>query len=357
MQLSIKEIKQIILAAPRTTSIMIHGQPGIGKTALTEQVAKEEGSEHVVFLAATMDPTDLSGVPFPNEKNKTCVFYPPQSLINLTTAAPPDKQGPVVACFDDLPTADDHVFAALFRLFQQREVAGFKIRDNVRLIGTGNRADDKAAAKDMPTALNNRFWHVDLNVSVDDWRLWAVENKIAPSIVGYISARPDKLNTFDPKVTDPAFATPRSVAMASKLQDAIGGINSPLLFAVIAGCVGEAWAVEYQAFLKNTEHLVKPEEIMKDPHTARVPEAKQVDVLHATLASLTYHVSNHVAIDTVLKAFTYAQRVPHPDMGMVCVHSILQGVVTPHKSPDFKAKIIGSPEFTDLIEKHGYMIQ
>lgn len=355
MDCSIKEIKQVILAAPRDTSIMIHGQPGIGKTALTEQVAKEEGAEHDVYLAATMDPTDLGGIPFANEKNKTCVFYPPERLVNLTTAAPEHKRGPVVACFDDITTADDHVFAALFRLFQQREVAGFKIRDNVRLIATGNRAEDKAAAKDMPSALNNRFWHVNLKISFDDWRLWAIENKIQPSIVGYLAAQQQKLNTFDPSTADNAFATPRSWAMASRMQEKIG-LDSPLLHPVISGCIGEANSVEYQAFIKNTEHLVKPEEIMKDPKAARVPDAAKIDVIHATVASLSFFVSNHPTIDNILKAFTYAQRLPHADMGMVCVHNIVQGIVVPSKNVDFKAKIIGSPIFVDLIENHGYMI-
>jgi hypothetical protein len=355
MLMNIKNLKALILKMPKDVSIMISGPPGIGKTDLTGQIAKEEGAEHVVYLASTMDPTDLVGVPFPNEKARTTVFYPPEALMRLTESARPEDRGPMIACFDDITTADDHVAAALFRLFQHREVAGNKIRANVRLIGTGNRAEDKAAAKDMPTALNNRFWHADLNVNVDEWRMWAVEHKIQPSIVGYIAHRPEQLHQFKPENVDRAFATPRSVAMASRMQEAVG-IDSSLLHEVIAGCVGEAWAVQYGTFLKNTEHLIKPEEIMKDPKTARVPKSEQIDVIHATLASLTYHVSNNVAVDTVLKAFTYAQRIPHADMGMVCVHQIIQGVITPSKDANFKAKIIGSPVFNKLIEEHGYMI-
>lgn len=361
MEMSIKDLKALLTAIPTDISVMVSGPPGIGKTALSEQVAQARGAQHVVYLAATMDPTDLVGVPFPDEKTRTTDFLPPKALMRLTTAAKPEDRGPITACFDDMPTADDHVFAALFRLFQQREIAGFKIRDNVQLIATGNRVEDKAAAKDLPTALNNRFWHVDLNVSTDEWRMWAVEHKVQPQIVGYISARPDKLHNFDPTKPDRAFATPRSVAMASRMQEAVG-VDSPLLHQVIAGCVGEGWAHEYLAFLKNTEHLVKPDEIMKDPKAARVPKSEQIDVIHATLASLTYYVSNNVtpadaaAVQTILKAFTYAQRIPHADMGMVCVHQIVQGVITPSKNADFKAKIISSPVFTDLIEKHGYMI-
>lgn len=153
---NIKDVKDILAKMPMDVSIGLWGPPGIGKTDLCLQVAKATGSRFKVYLAATMDPTDLVGVPFANETKKTTVFYPPEQLLELCTDADEADMGPVVACFDDITTADDHVFAALFRLFQHREVAGRKIRDNVRLIATGNRVEDKAAAKDLPTALNNR---------------------------------------------------------------------------------------------------------------------------------------------------------------------------------------------------------
>jgi hypothetical protein len=352
---NIKDVKDILAKMPMDVSIGLWGPPGIGKTDLCLQVAKATGSRFKVYLAATMDPTDLVGVPFANETKKTTVFYPPEQLLELCTDADEADMGPVVACFDDITTADDHVFAALFRLFQHREVAGRKIRDNVRLIATGNRVEDKAAAKDLPTALNNRFWHVDINVSADDWKLWAIENNVEPTIVGYISARPDKLHCFKPDDPDRAFATPRSVAMASKIQASIG-VTSPMLHLAISGCVGEAWSTEYTAFLRNTEHLVKPEDIMKDPKGCRVPSREQVDVIHATIASLTYYVANNASVETCLKAFTYAERIPHPDMGMTAVHNILRGVVQPHKDPSLKAKIVNSPAFTKLIEEHGYLL-
>ena len=352
---TIKDVKDMLAKMPMEISVGLWGPPGIGKTDLTMQVAAATGSRHKVYLAATMDPTDLVGVPFANEKNRTTVFYPPEQLLELCEDAPEHLRGPVVACFDDITTADDHVFAALFRLFQHREVANRKIRDNVRLIATGNRVEDKAAAKDLPTALNNRFWHVDLNVSPDDWKLWAIENNVEPSIVGYISARPDKLHCFKPDDPDRAFATPRSVAMASKIQAAIG-VTSPMLHLAISGCVGEAWSTEYTAFMRNTEHLVPPSEIMKDPKNCRVPTREQVDVIHATIASLTYYVANNASVDVCLKAFTYASRIPHPDMGMTAVHNILKGVVQPHKDPSLKAKILNSPAMTKLLEEHGYLL-
>lgn len=355
MLATIKDAKDILAKMPMDISVGLWGPPGIGKTDLCMQVALATNSGFKVFLAATMDPTDLVGIPFPDNSSRTTDFLPPKGLVALTEDAEKADQGPMVVCFDDITTADDHVFAALFRLFQHREVAGRKVRPNVRLIATGNRVEDKAAAKDMPTALNNRFFHIDLNVSMEDWRYWAIANGIAPEIVGYISSRPDQLHCFKPDDPDRAFATPRSIAMAAKVQDAIG-VNSAMLHLGIAGCVGEAWSTQYRGYLKNTAHLVKPEDIMKDPKGCKVPNRDQVDITHATIATLTHYVKNHATVECVLKSLQYLERLPQADMGMTGVHNILKGVVQPHKDPSLKAKVINSPSFTKLMEEHGYLL-
>ena len=353
MESNIHDLKTLLMKMPSNISTLISGPPGIGKTDTCMQVAEATGRRFKVFLAATMDPTDLVGVPFPNEATGTTVFLPPQQLMELTYKA--KDQSPMLVCFDDITTADDHVFAALFRLFQHREVANEPIRDNVQLVATGNRVMDRAAAKDLPTALNNRFWHVDLTVNHEDWRNWAIQNGIQPSFVGYISTRPDQLHKFDPSNVDRAFATPRSIAMASRMQEAIG-LDSPLLHLAISGCVGEAWSVEYQAFVRNTEHLVKPEEIMKDPAKCRVPEREKIDVLHATISSLIYYVTKNPTVDNCVKSFLYAERIPHPDMGMVLVHSLLDNVVRPSKDPVFKGNILNHKNLSVLIQKNNYII-
>ena len=362
---SIKDVKDILAKTPMHISVGLWGPPGIGKTDLCIQVALSTGAKFLVKLAATMDPTDLVGIPFPDKDGHTTKFLPPSDLFQLTEEykeeamklAPKDRPyvGPWVVCFDDITTANPQVFAALFRLFQHREVAGYKIRDEVRLIATGNRAEDNAAANDMPTALNNRFFHIDLAVNAEEWLNWAVQRNLPPTIVGYIKTRPDQLHQFKADAQERAFATPRSIVMAAEMEMAVGA-GSPQWHLAIAGCVGEGWSAGYRAFIKNTVNLVKPEDIMRDPVKCRVPDKSAIDVIHATVATLTHYVKNHPQKDNCLKSFKYLERIPHPDMGMAGVHSILDNVVQPHPDPSLKAQIINSPEFTKLMTEHGFLL-
>ena len=45
----------------------------------------------------------------------------------------------------------------------------------------------------MAAPLANRFIHLDMEVNVDDWRVWAMNSNIDLSIISFISYRPDAL--------------------------------------------------------------------------------------------------------------------------------------------------------------------
>jgi hypothetical protein len=50
----------------------------------------------------------------------------------------------------------------------------------------------------MISPLRNRFVHVDLDVSNEDWQQWAVTNEVAPKVRAFLHYRPGLLFQFDP---------------------------------------------------------------------------------------------------------------------------------------------------------------
>jgi len=350
------QILDLVMKFPARTSIMLSGPPGIGKTAIAEELAKRLNAKLRVYLAATQDPTDLSGVPHCNEAKKTTVFYAPEDFLQLTDLADPENMGAIVALFDDITTANDSVFASYFRMFQQRQVANILIRDNVLLIGTGNRVEDRAAAHDLPSALANRMFHIDVQHDDEAWIEWAQQAGIQPQFVSYIRTRPEQLYQFDPNKLRRAFATPRSIEMASKLQAAVG-VDHPLLHNVIAGCVGKEWATEYTAYLANITSLIPPEDILKNPKGCPVPSSGKIDVLHATLSSLIHYVIARPSSDNVIRTLQYAQRIKPVDLSMILIHAMLRFIVRVNPDPSFRGNVCSSPEFVWAVEEQGYILE
>jgi len=134
-----------------------------------------------------MDPTDVVGVPHPDHENGCTRFLAPYDFIQLTEDADGDK-GPVIALFDDLPASIEQVFNALLGVIGGRVVGGRPIRDNVLLCATGNRAEDKAGAQEIGTALSNRFIHFEIRLDHEDWVEWAFEHRVSQRSLEAISS-------------------------------------------------------------------------------------------------------------------------------------------------------------------------
>lgn len=346
--LNIEQLKDICAKLRELNKpILLTGPPGMGKTSMFEQLAQEWGARYLGFLTSTMDPTDSNGVPSP--VGDVTKFLPPEDFFEMTTDA--EDQGPVVAVFDDLMAADEHVFNSLLAFFDRRRVGQRVLRDNVFVAATGNRVEDQAGARELTTALANRFFHFDIGLNYDVWRNWAIKNQLQPEVVAFIGANRQCLFQFNPGSGERAFATPRTVEMASLAQQALG-VEHPLLFEAVKAACGEGWAQTYRAFIKHRDQLVPPDEILKDPENCRVPDKREVDVLHITVQSLTHAIVQNPTPEKVVSAFTYALRLPHPDMGMVLSKDLFKNVVFNYDN-EFKIKVTTSQACNELFQKYG----
>jgi hypothetical protein len=87
-----------------------------------------------------------------------------------------------------------------------------------------------------------------MEVSVEDWRAWAMKRGIDARIVAYIGFKNEALFTFDPTVNERSFATPRSwEAVHNVLQSTVPHL---LLLEAISGAVGKNNAVDFLGFCK-----------------------------------------------------------------------------------------------------------
>jgi MoxR-like ATPase len=328
------------------------GAPGGGKTDLFQQLAEEWDARFMSFLTSTMDPTDVVGVPFPDKERGCTVFMPPEHFLELTEDA--KDKGPVIALFDDLPASIEQVFNALLGVFHGRRIAGNKIRDNVLLCATGNRAEDKAGAQEIGTALNNRFIHFNIKLNNEDWEEWAFDNDVDPTVLSYIKARPQQLDKFAEalKSGEKAYATPRSVARASLVQRALG-VDHPQLMAALSANCGQAWAADYHAYMRNAEQLVPASEIFKDAANCKLPDKSEVDVLYATITSLVYATKQKPTVEKCRAVCTYAMRIGHPDLGLVLAQDLVKQVVSKADDPTFRTKVAGDPIFNKIKERFG----
>ncbi len=223
-----------------TLSWMLHGRPGVGKSAIVRQLADETGARLFDLRLTTIEPQDLRGLPYYDHATRRTLWYRPEDL-------PDDPAHPAILFLDELTAAAPALHPAVYGLLQERRVGPHRLPPSVFVVAAGNGAEDGAVAYEMGTALSDRLVHLRIEAAADDWIAhYAVPRGLNPAVTAFLRVRPDLLDTI-PQALDRGqviACTPRSWERAARIMDAVADRAAARV--MLAGTLGDAVAAEFQ---------------------------------------------------------------------------------------------------------------
>ncbi len=246
----------------------ITGSPGIGKSRIVEQFAKENKLELIDIRLSQIDPTELNGFPM-REPNSDRMTYAPLRMLPLE--GDPLPKGKVGFCLllDEFNAAPMSVQAAAYKVVLDRYIGNRKLHDRCITICAGNLQSDRSITNKLSTAMQSRLIHLQLKVSRDDWLKWAMLNGIDQRIISFIKFRKKLLHNFKPDHNDQTFPCPRTWEFTSKYISNYQQFNHTNLV-VMAGCVSEGTAIEFKSFCEIYLTLPTLAEMIADPHGVKL---------------------------------------------------------------------------------------
>ena len=256
------------------------GPPGIGKSDIVHQIAAETQREVIDVRLSLWEPTDIKGIPFYHPEAKTMQWAPPVEL-------PSDPDSTAVLFLDELNSAAPATQAAAYQLILNRRVGTYVLPKGVSIVAAGNRETDKGVTYRMPAPLANRFLHLELKVSFDDWQEWAVKNKISDQVVGYVGFAKQDLYDFDPKSSSRSFATPRSWSFVSDLLSD-DDLPENTLTDLVSGAIGEGLAVKFMAHRKVAKQMPNPTDILEGKVSKM--SIKEISAMYSLTISMCYEL-------------------------------------------------------------------
>ena len=286
LALSPPELVELIIALPPARTPFIWGPPGIGKSALVRDAADFLGMPCVTLLGTQLAPEDLIGVPRIREEGGRFVteFCPPSAIM---------RSDPFLLFVDELNSAVPDVQKAFYSLILDRRLGDYELPAESRVVGAGNRVEDRALVRPMATALSNRMVHVALEPSAEAWLAWGASENIHPLVLAFVRARPDRLFETPPTDATPAYPTPRAWHM---LSDAVHSVSEDLWPALAAGSVGDRAGAEFSAFAKRA--LLAPK--LEDLAAGHVEVPDDPDLIYFLGASCLGRLGSDRAEDGVV---------------------------------------------------------
>lgn len=294
----------------RRRPLFIWGQPGIGKSDIVAEVAKNQNRPLIDIRLPLMEPTDIRGIPYLADIK---VYDAAGNLIrddngvpitdkefrwSTPSDLPTDDASRALVFFDEMSAAPPSVQAATYQIILNRRIGNYVMPKDVVIVAAGNRVKDKGVAYNMPMPLANRFTHLTLSVDKDDWLEWAALNRVHKDVVGYISFQPGDLNQFNPSNDGYAFATPRSWFFASELLQEEGpdgkltdtAIPDDVLSDMIKGTVGEGVGIKFMTYRGHAAELPHARDILSKK--VNKLSTRRIDVMYALITALTYELKD-----------------------------------------------------------------
>lgn len=275
---------------------MIHGAPGMGKSDVCLQIADRLGipkDRVLVVHINNHDVVDFTGVPSVTDGYTR--FNPTEIFAKFRKGT-----GAGLIILEELAQSTTHhqTWAAGFTL--ERATTSFELDDDVCIIATGNRAEDRAGAKPLLAHLNDRMYHFDAETSLDDWCEWAMDKGVNPLGIAFLRLRPNLLNDFDPNRR----SNPTQRSWTKLFTEVPDELPTDLYLSACEGKVGEGAAAEWVAARDMMNKMPSVDAIRLHPKNTEVPSEPAVQYAVATALSMTTDV------DAFERDMDYVSRMP-----------------------------------------------
>ena len=266
---------ELILATGEVPLVV--GESGIGKTALASKIAEENGWSLVVIDGNLLKEGEIGGLPtiesyttFDSNGNKVekkmTVYAVHTKLREIDDEI--EKGNTVLLFIDELNRCEHTVQQELMNLILNREINGYKLNENVKILSAMNPSNEYGAdldyqVVDMDPAQENRFVWLNMEPDYNEWIRWAIDTGIEQKVVEFISTFPEYLNKVN---DDDINATPRSYERISKsyaiYKEKKDVIPKSVFLNVVKGNVGGFIAQEFMSFVESdAKPLVSYDEV------------------------------------------------------------------------------------------------
>jgi AAA domain (dynein-related subfamily) len=206
---TLRQAKKLIQCMAHEQSFLLLAAPGIGKSDVVYEAAREAGLPCRSLLGTQIAPEDVSGIP--RIVGERSVFCPPRILL-------PERPEPFCLFLDELPACAPDVQKAFYSLLLERRLGEHALPAGTWVVAAGNRLQDRALVRAMSSALINRVTILQVRHDTDEWLAWAQRSGIRQEIRSFIATVPDAL--MRPVPSDPVpFSTPRAWALLSRAFD------------------------------------------------------------------------------------------------------------------------------------------
>ena len=217
------EFGNYLIPAIRQRPILLMGAPGIGKTQIMEQIARECKVGLVSYTITHHTRQSAVGLPFIKEKTfgqeTFSVTEYTMSEIIASVYEKMEKTGlkEGILFIDEINCVSETLAPMMLQFLQGKTFGNQKVPEGWVIVTAGNPPEYNKSVREFDVVTLDRIKRIDVQPDFEVWKEYAYEQGIHPAVISYLELRRKNFYRMENTVDGRIFATARGWEDLSRL--------------------------------------------------------------------------------------------------------------------------------------------
>lgn len=199
----------------RQRPVLVMGPPGIGKTQIMEQVARECGVALVAYTITHHTRQSAVGLPFIQHKNYGGTEYAvTEYTMSEIIASIYEKMEQTglkegILFIDEINCVSETLAPTMLQFLQQKTFGSHRIPEGWIIAAAGNPPEYNKSVKEFDIVTLDRVKKIDVQENFSVWKEYAYQNNLHGAIISYLEIKKENFYRIQTTVDGKLFATAR----------------------------------------------------------------------------------------------------------------------------------------------------
>lgn len=225
------EFGNYLIPAIRQRPILLMGAPGIGKTQIMEQIAKECKVGLASYTITHHTRQSAVGLPFIKEKTfGSETFSVTEYTMSEIIASVYEKMEKTglkegILFIDEINCVSETLAPMMLQFLQGKTFGNQKVPEGWVIVTAGNPPEYNKSVREFDVVTLDRIKRIDVQPDFEVWKEYAYEQGIHPAVISYLELRRKNFYRMENTVDGRIFATARGWEDLSRLIQVYETLN------------------------------------------------------------------------------------------------------------------------------------
>lgn len=241
--------------------IFLIGAPGIGKTAIMEQISQELNVGLVSYSMTHHTRQSALGLPkiqqkvFSGEECEVSKYTMSEIISSIYELIEETGIAEGILFLDEINCVSETLAPSILQFLQYKTFGGHRIPDGWAIVTAGNPPEYNKSVRDFDVVTMDRLKKVIVEPDYSIWKEYAYHQNIHPSIMTYLDIKKDHFYYMETSINGKRFVTPRGWEDLSQMIKLFEEHNFPVNEKLVSqylqeGKIAKAFASYYDLFTK-----------------------------------------------------------------------------------------------------------